>query len=225
MGTKHEIVCLAASRKFNGTCVAGVTAGGVWLRPVGKASDGALTTAECVLDDGSELSVLDVVELTTGKYRGTDVHPEDYEMSSTPRRRVGHLSASEAAELLDSLAVDGPEILGGTGDRITADEARERRPGSLAVVMPETLKFRVKTSYRGHDQARAMFTLSGAYYDLTLTDPEWDARVKAAGRMTHDYADLSDAPDSTVYLTISLTEPFEDGICYRLVAAVIELPE
>lgn len=217
-------MCLAASRKFNGKCVAGVTADGMWLRPVGKASDGALTASECTLEDGSELGVLDVIELSTGKYRGTDIHPEDFELTSAPRRRLYRLSASDAAEVLDGLAVEGPEILGGTGDRISADEARDRRPGSLAVVRPESLQFRVKTGYRGYAQARAMFTLAGAYYDLTLTDLEWEARVKAAGRMVHDHSDLSEVPDSTVYLTISLTEPFEDGVCYRLVAAVIEVP-
>jgi len=92
----------------------------------------------------------------------------------------------------------------------------------LALVRPTGLLFVSQSSFRGSPQARARFTHRGNQYNLAITDPAWEFQI--AGRQPGTYPpDAFGLRADRAFLTISLGEPF-DGFCYKLVAAIFELP-
>jgi hypothetical protein len=59
-----------------------------------------------------------------------------------------------------------------------------------------------------------------------VTDPVWEQRLQALPTGTYPPEAAGLAPGQAVWLTISLGEPFaQDQYCYKLVAAVIPLPD
>jgi hypothetical protein len=70
---------------------------------------------------------------------------------------------------------------------------------------------------------RVLFRLGEIPYDLPLTDPAYAGPLQRRDEGEYRSSDLGIPEDGTVLFTISLGEPL-DGICYKLVAAVIVIP-
>lgn len=64
--------------------------------------------------------------------------------------------------------------------------------------------------------------MGDAVYDLSVTDPKWEARLRDLPEGLHDRARGGISGGDSVFLTISLGEPFQ-GSCFKLVAAVIHV--
>ncbi|HTE86953.1 MAG TPA: hypothetical protein VK821_19745 [Dehalococcoidia bacterium] len=227
-GSAVDILCLANSRKRSGRCVAGLRVdGGGWLRPVsGSDPTGALTIKACRLDDGTQATLLDVIRLTVLRPLPEPHQPENWLVATRRWNLVERCDIAAATPLLESALTSGPDLFGSLGDRIPYRELRDRpSAASLAVIEPQAVTWRISTSFRGNRQTRARITLSGALYDLSVTDPVFEKHLAAlpAGVHTREAAGIT--AHLRVLLTVSLSEPFgATADCYKLVAAVIVLP-
>jgi hypothetical protein len=61
------------------------------------------------------------------------------------------------------------------------------------------------------------------WYDLPLTDPVYAGPLQRRAEGDYGPLDLGIPEDAVVLLTISLGHPF-NGICYKLVAAIVVVP-
>lgn len=220
-----DLICLANSRKLGGRCVAGLRVDGAgWFRPVGLPPDGTLYLPDYMLTDGTEVGVLDVIQVGVHSHRPLPHQPENWVVDGS---RCGLLSqpvASQLAGVLKNAIVRGPELLRGHSDRVLhTDFQQQPATASLALLAPDSIDLYHQLSYRGRPQARVHFTLGSGgqlcHYDLAITDPAWEARVIQQPPFTLRQL------DAKFLLTISLGEPF--GMvpyCYKLAAAIILLP-
>jgi hypothetical protein len=221
-----RIVCLANSRKYQGRCIAGKErlpdGSFAWVRPVSARPNEELSEAERRYVDGSEPSLLDVIDIPLQCAAPRSYQTENWLLA--PRQRwVLHRRAEwrHLAVLEDdppTLWTNGSSSSGGMNDRVAATVAAEW-PCSLYLLRLDDLALHVSShaadgSFRWRLQAS--FTHRDVPYRLSVTDPEIEtaclAREDGTYRMGRAYA------------TVSLGEPFRDGFCYKLVAALILPP-
>jgi hypothetical protein len=167
-----EILCLANSRKIGGRCIAGLTREGEWIRPVSADDDGALHPSHYLFDTGDEPAVLDVIRVPVGQHVPEPHQPENWRVEDVRWQRLSHVAANGARRFLHRNAEPGPELLGNRLDRVSWDDLRATpAAASLALVEPRDMRWYITTSSAGRRQARAQFSLAGADYDLSITDP------------------------------------------------------
>ena len=225
-----EIICLANSRKYSGRCIAGLrTDGQGWIRPVGWTTDGGLTPNNYHLDNDSEPRVLDVIRLSVARPHAKPHHPEDWIMGPSQWRLIERPAEPARLNLLRDSLVRGPALFGDTRAHIPAAQFKMRPSvSSLALIEPENLRWLVEES-KGKRRVTARFTLCGAFYSLRLTDPIYEQKLEDAALGLHPRRAAGVSDTATVWLTVSLGEPFaaEPGAaqsCYKIAAAVIVLP-
>jgi hypothetical protein len=228
---EFEILCLANSRKRQGRCVAGIRMDGQgWVRPTGWNAEGTLYPNNYRLPDGSEAGLLDVLRIRCVKACPEPHHPENWLIAQRAWELSARPAPPEALERLRASLAPGPELLGSSDDRIPY-AAFQKIPAqaSLAVVQPDDIRWVLKTNARGERRTRVAFRLRGVTYHLALTDVAWEQRLRDLLPGSHRREAAGLTPDETVFLTISLSEPFQpeptaEASCYKLVAAVIVLP-
>jgi hypothetical protein len=222
-----QFMCLANSRKPGGRCVAGLRIDGTgWFRPVTNHPDGTVWATECILPDGTDTNLLDVVEVDVTRHRPEPHQPENWELAATPWRLVQRVPAASALQLLASWLVPGPVLLEDQSDRLN-HAAVLARPvaASLALIEPRSIQWNITTNFRGNRQTRCRFDLAGATYDLSVTDMRIEHQLGALPFGLHPRDTAGIAPTSRVFLTVSLSEPLPaTGQCYKLVAAVLVFP-
>jgi hypothetical protein len=119
---------------------------------------------------------------------------------------------------------DGGPLFGTAGDRVLVAQVRCLSPAySLALVAPERVTLQKIQRPGGGPQLRAKFYWGEHEYDLAVTDPYCEARVRRLGYGKYPAGILGFAEDAHLYLTISLSEPLNDH-CFKLVAAIFSLP-
>ena len=226
------IVCLANSRKSSGRCVAGREwfgeRAGDWIRPVSERKSRAVSEYERRYEDGSDPSVLDIINVPIVGKLTEDGQTEKWQTenwlldANRKWSKAGVYSMSDLPDLVDpveSLWVDFCHTYNGKHDKVPLDRMAEVS-NSLRLIEVDELGLRVfapgeafgnrKRRVQGH------FRHSGLDYALRVTDPGCEERYLAK-------------PDGRYrlrrcFLTISLSEPFVDGFCHKLIAAVIECP-
>lgn len=86
---------------------------------------------------------------------------------------------------------------------------------SLALICVNRVTLNVEQAWKGPGRRlRARFDHAGTTYDLSVTDPLFEAKYTVRGLGTYNLG--------RCYLTISLGEEF-NGAAYKLVAAIFEL--
>jgi Dual OB-containing domain len=217
-----EFLCLANSIKLGGRCIAGLrTDNAGWVRAVGPRNS-ALHSAHYVLEDLSEPRPLDVVAADLAKHDPARHQPENWTIALKPWSLKSRAVTQTTWQLLRPAIVSGPEMLGGSTDRESFAGFEKTPPSaSLAVILPIDLAWSVTTA-EGKRKTRAQFSLAGAHYDLSVTDPNWRQALADLPDGQHGWGSLAAESGKRPLLTISLGEPFE-GDCYKLVAAVIPL--
>lgn len=222
---KVQFICLANSRKMQGRCVAGLrTDGSGWFRPVSALADGTLSYSNCILDDGNEAALLDVVEVDVVRPRPEPHQPENWELAPATWHVVQRIAPANAYAGLRTALVPGPALLGGPGDRVAhAPFLVTPAAASLSIVEPSSVQWEITTSLRGNRQTRCWFVLGGANYNLSVTDLKIERALSGHAQGVHPRDAAGIPPQARVLLTISLSEPF-NGDCYKLVAAVLALP-
>jgi hypothetical protein len=222
-----EFVCLALSRKYGGTCAAGLRTDGTgWIRPVGSQEAGALSPEERLLLGGTPPRLLDVLRVPVSGPDPKSWQPENCRLAPGRWGLVARPAPPELVPLIKRHLVPGP-LLFGTGDnRIPlAQISKNKVAASLALVAPEHLHWEVRLTSSLSKQLRACFYLSGQRYSLAVTDVVCErqvlARAQAAGVRP---APLEEPRAGDLLLTVSLGEPYErDQCCYKLVAGVMVL--
>lgn len=223
--TCFDVLCLANSNKMRGACFAGLRLdGGGWIRPVAATEFGELHREHFTLDDGSAPRVLDVVRIPFEGPAPAPHQPENWRMAAKPWRLVQRGLTHEVEQVLRAYIWKGPALLGDRAKRIpfgrfTNTPARR----SLAVVAPSRLEWSIERTEFNTHKARALFELTGARYNLPVTDPAWIDAFRALPAGTHPMTACGIEPTARVLLTVSMGEPFDDGYCYKLVSAIVPL--
>jgi hypothetical protein len=210
-----RLVCLANSERAGGQCIAGIDLDtGEWIRPVPKDSD-AVPTARCFVNR-SFLSPLDIMEIElvapkeVPKYQRENRIIRKWGFSVTSR-----MKRSALAKYCDNTS----PVLHSDDDRVATEVLEAKTPvewASLQLVMPNSCLF--EPDYWNQNRWRARFKVGGKEYYLKITDSSTTRRLLAGEKLSKN-----------VILTVSMTKPWApaDGskplMCYKLVAAVIEL--
>jgi hypothetical protein len=227
---KIDLICLANSRKLGGHCVAGIKTDGTgWIRPVSNFADGELTTQQCRLPNGAQALPLDILRVEVAQQRPQAHQPENWLIAGTPWELVGHVDPVEAYTRLQPALVPGPDLLGNRLDRIAhATIAEGPVAASLVLIEPANIRWRVTTNNAGNRRTRCIFELAGAEYDLVVTDPLIEQRTGGLEIGVHPLVAARFAAGARVLLCVSLGEPlygnWVHGDCFKLVAAVVDLP-
>jgi hypothetical protein len=118
--------------------------------------------------------------------------------------------------------VRDPSLFGDFSRKIPFDRfATEPAASSLCLIQPANLRWVVEqTSYNPH-KASAQFQQGGTSYRLPITDPAWLDAFRTLDPGKYPITACGIAGDSDVLLTLSLSEPWEDGYCYKLVSAIL----
>ncbi len=213
-----DIVCLANSRKYSGRCVAGLRIDGKgWIRPVARDGYGELRFKDYRFTNNDEVRVFDRITIDVVRPQPLPYQPENWQIS---RRRWTLLTRpirlQDYAAMLRTYITTGPDLLGNSADRVDAALFDEQpAAASLTLATPRHISFYPKINRNGNRQIRACFSLKGADYDLAVTDPLCEQRLR-------DLQPGDMLTQTDVLLTISLGELFY-GFCYKLVAAIIQL--
>ncbi len=221
---KVSLVCLANSTKLSGRCIAGIRAdNGNWVRPVGPG-DGTVFRSHYLLSDGSEPALLDLISLDLGQPCPLPYQRENHSFGSEAWQLLDRPAPSALAPHLRAATVFGPDLLIGSADRVRVSELDPSQSAdSLALVFPNVLNWYKTQNIRGNDQIRAVFALGAVEYSLVVTDPLWKARFQTVPMGHHTNADVGLPEGERLLITVSLAGPL-NGICYKLVAAVMQLP-
>lgn len=221
-----DMLCLANSRKYSERCVAGLRLdGGGWVRPIGPNEHGTLHAGHYRLHNGAYAQVLDVLRLELGEPRPEPHQPENWLVGHGSWRLLERPAGARHCDLVRPHIVAGPNLFGNRGDRVPlATLSNAPVDASLALVKPASFRWQVTTARSGRSQLRASFALDSALYNLAVTDPIWEARLRSRVAGTYSPEATEIQADEELLLTISLGEPFLDGCCYKLIAAVIVLP-
>lgn len=222
-----RIVCLANSYKHDHRCVAGITLNAKkWVRLVGNAVPGCLTTQEICYPDGSEPTILDVFEAEIDSPCATRAHPEDIRIGKSPWRPIRRFDQPPDLRFLADFVAKGPGVMEGYGDRVFAQQFESAQAErSLDLVRPEDLWWWVRDE-GGRRKNRTLFRVGRGIrtrYDLAVTDPRWLERLRHLPAGIYPHSSFFAGQPPTVLLTVSLSEPFEK-FHYKLVAGVVNLP-
>ena len=220
-----RIVCLANSRKRSGRCIAGKEIlgdgrSGAWVRPVSDRATGEVSEDERQYEDGSDPSVLDVIDVPV-----LDAQPSSFQRENwllDPKyywSKIRSMTRNDLADFVDPatpLWVNGYRTYNGRNDRIPLDEADDL-DSSLRLIKVDRLDLivaqpgRAFNDYRRRVQGR--FTYSDVDYWLRVTDPVYERRYLSQPDGNYEIGES--------YLTVSLGESYQ-GYSYKLIAAVIE---
>src|SRR5947207_517988 len=134
-----DIICLANSRKLRGRCVAGLRVDGSgWLRPVGTLPDGTLYPPDYTLANGTEATILDVLQIGIQTHRPVPHQPENWVIDGTSWALLSRPMADSLTPVLQNAIVQGPELLRGLSDRVPYTDFQQRNAtASLALIAPD----------------------------------------------------------------------------------------
>ncbi len=217
---EKTIVCLAASIKDRGICIAGKEYNdgrfGAWIRPVSSRNRGAISDPERKKNNGDFTEVLDIVTIFLNKADPPTYQSENHIIEdSHVWTHQGKLTKDDIRNTVDNISClwqNGCSSKGGENDRIPIGQLCNGQ-SSLALIEPENFTIKViKNPYKiGEMKHRAIFNFQGISYDFAMTDP----------LMKNKYRDKGCHSVPAPLICVSLAETFR-GYAYKIVAAVIE---
>jgi hypothetical protein len=192
---------------------------------VTPSGEGTLFAQHYTLDDGSEAQVLDLIKIEVTKADPQVHQPENWVIRNTRWKLLTRRISVQHMKLIARAIESGPALFGDYGDRIDFGRlCKKPTMRSLCLIKPEELWWKIKTSYTGRRQTRAVFSISGQPYDLVITDPVWKQRLSFLDYGDHKLIAAKLERKAEILFTISLGEPMpSDKQCYKLVAGVILL--
>jgi hypothetical protein len=211
-----QLICLANSWKHGDRCIAGINSlKGQWIRPVSDLPDGRIPK-EMRLIGGTEPALLEVLEIPLAK-TGPDFGFECENLSVLPGtwRRVGKVPPG----FLNKYCSNEEYILHNDQRYVTVSYLQ-----SLPISQRRTLQLvkAVELSVRTVGQAKwegSLVTATGQRLTAMITDPVFIRRLELGYR-----------PQNPYLVTVSLSMPWRpadwegDDPCWKLIAAVVELP-
>jgi len=225
-GERKTFVCLAASRKYGGYCIAGKEWNegnvGPWLRPVSVQETGELSACEIQMSNGNLPQCMDVITIQTRGAKEHPYQPENLLMEEGQawvwQLRLPSTALHQLADGVDGLWQAGFHSANGLNDRVPEEILKKLAMPSLCLIRPDDFVLDVSDDLDGRKKVHAKFTYREIPYLLSVTDPVIEKTYLMKERGAYPLA----AKD--LYLTVSLGEPF-NGYCYKLVAAVMTAGE
>ena len=222
-----RIVCLAASLKHGGLCIAGreVAPGrfGGWVRPISARPGSELSYLEYRYEDSSSPRVLDVIDVPLlGPSRHG--HQTENVLIDGSRRwvrrgRAGFRRLLELKEEPEALWANSGSAGTGRFNFLTPAEAAGF-DWSLCLIQVSKAEIEVGRGVRGSRAFKMSFEYRDVVYKLSLTDPAIRDEFEPRGFGKYPFQDRGD-----IFLCVSLSEKFKtDGRCHKLIAAVMTPP-
>ncbi|AYM14199.1 hypothetical protein V6R85_21870 [Agrobacterium sp. CCNWLW32] len=221
------IVCLAASRKHSGRCIAGKVLDGdevgTWIRPVSKRPSGELSALDCRYQNAVSAALFDIIELPI---IGSASHSFQIENHFNDDKfwwkKKGEASWKQIGNLVDKFTgpiwENGSSSYNGRSDRVPEDRAAQAVidfGSSLTLIDVGDLEIIVQIEGAAFNNpsrhVRGHFTYSGNQYRMMITDPNIEAEFFAKTDGTYRIG--------RALLCLSLGEPYR-GFAYKLIAAV-----
>lgn len=221
-----DLICLANSYKWRSRCLAGLRVdGGGWVRPVSNKEHGELQYSQYRLPDHSEPHLFDVIRVGLSHPEPAVHQPENWLVDNSAWGLLERPVATDHACLVAASVFRGSRLFGNTGRSVPHAQFRNRpAPESLALVAPADVRWHTEFStWELRNMPRVRFRLGDVSYDLPLTDPAYAGPLQRRDEGDYRSSDLGIPEDRTILFTVSLGEPL-DGICYKLVAAVLVVP-
>ena len=223
-----ELICLACSRRPGGRCFAGLDEQTrSWIRPISSTDEGGLTFGQYSLPGGTEPKILDVIAVDLVRPLPTIGQPENWLVGPQQWRRLRHANSADM-EILRSRLFDDPELFRNYERKVSHAEIQSRPPdSSLALVRPVNLAWHATPRPRYPDEKRieGSFEISGAPYQLVLTDPIWEQRLSGIPMHCHVKHGDRATIQTEILLTLSLGEREPNwGNHHKLIAGVVEVP-
>ncbi len=216
MSTSRVIV-LAATKMFNGICVAGVDENLAWIRPVLK--DGMNFPPESLQVSGRVVAEpYNEVEFHVQRRLANNPQTEDHEVDlSRGLRSVRTLNDNQLSHLLNQ--IDESHLVGAHRDLERTLTARNR---SLILARVDDVdEAYTKLTQQGRPQRRIGFHIGRCMFDLPCTELRW-RRLTRGGRDDIGLQKPQEAQD--VYLALGLTRLF-NGHCWPMVVGVHPIPK
>lgn len=219
--TSKRIVCLANSRKLSGRCVAGkeISDSSSWIRPISDRETEEVSWDERHYKDGSDPSVLDVIDIPMLAARPDGCQRENWlldpEYYWTRVRRFPESDLDQLLDPVERLWIDGASTSNGQNDKILRSQESALQ-SSLRFVRVDGLALSVFAP--GADfgnrkrRVQGKFKYAGNPYRLWVTDPVVEKSYLKKGDGEYKLG--------ACYMTISLGEPYR-GARYKLIAAII----
>jgi hypothetical protein len=220
-----QFICLAHSKKFSERCIGGVRLDtGEWIRPISREKHGELTAEQLKLSPGREPQNFDVVSAWLAEHVPVRNQPENWRIQNSPWKLVCRPSPVEYASILKVL-FRGTVLFGNTSDRV-AYSTFEKAPAteSLVLVKPAQPRWIVRRTLTWKRQLRVAFSPGSIRYHLAVTDIPYDDKVHDLDLREYTSEQIGIKDEDTLYFTVSLGEPLDNGYCFKLVAAVLQLP-
>lgn len=216
-----DIVCLAKSKKYQGKCIAGIRLDtGGWVRPIADTKHHELHTTHYMTKDGHDPELLDVIQIYVTELKPESHQPENWRLSSNSWELLAKDLTERSILAINSAIERTSTIFGTTNNKIEKSNLVESNASkSLSLLVPDQVEF---CRYEEGDQQRAEFLLGDEQYDLPVTDPKWEEKIKNQSFKRMPGSAYTD-DDEKLLFTISLGEPY-DGYCYKLIAAVFTVP-
>lgn len=222
MSYTKRFVCLANARSSSGRCVAGIeiVAGKLagWIRPISTRISEELSLEERRYEDGSDVEVLDILDVAFVEARPHGCHVENHIINDQVSwSKIGRLPSEqliERAQTSGPLWLDVNASYVGPSDRLPQGDA-DRLDHSLKLVHPTKLKIHVVRTVHKR-QVRASFAIGDEDYNLLVVDPKTEAQFFRLSDGVYPY-------EAHALACISLGEPRE-GYRYKLLAGLINLP-
>jgi hypothetical protein len=221
-----DLICLANSYKLSYRCVAGLRVdGGGWVRPVSDKEHGELQYSQYRLPDHSEPHLLDMIRMGLSHGRPLPHQPENWLMNDSGWTLLERPASADHARVIAAAVHRGSLLFGNKGRSVPYAHFRNRPAReSLLLVQPADIRWHTAfNTYELRNMPRVFFQLDDVAYDLPLTDPAYAGPLQRRDEGDYRSSDLGIPEDATILFTISLGEPL-DGVCYKLVAAVVIVP-
>jgi len=188
------------------------------MRPVTGTGQGELEYRHYRFPDGSEPKLLDIIRIGFSTPSPAQRQPENWLIDGSGWELIARPARGESARIVVGSVSENPLLFGNSGKSVPyARFERQSARESLLLVEPGEIE------WLHLDKARVQFSLGDFRYRLPLTDPSCVVRVKNLAEGSHRSVELGIAENRKILFTISLSEPL-DGVCYKLVAAVIVVP-
>lgn len=222
-GYQKTIVCLANSRKISGRCIVGKEilhngrGIGEWIRPVSSREKGEVSEDDRRYKNGVDPCLLDIIRIELLKHKPQNHQIENHLIDHQYYWvKVGVFPLTDVPQLLDepeTLWMNGYNSSAGINNKVPADLAGTSSTYLIALRNVELLVGAKAPAFSPKRSVRAKFIYHGVTYILDVTDP----------KIERYYLRLDDGEYiiHSPYLCISLAEAYDDGYCYKLVAAII----
>jgi len=196
--------------------------GGGWVRPVSEREHGELQYSQYRLPDHSEPHLLDVIRVGLSRPQPLPHQPENWLVDDSAWALLERPASADRARVVSAAVFGGSQLFGNTGRSVPQAQFRSRPAReSLVLVQPANIRWHTEfNTYQLCNMPRVSFQLGDVPYDLPLTDPVYAGPLQRREEGDYRSSDLGIPEVGTVLFTISLGDPL-DGMCYKLVAAVV----